>query len=136
MITGIAHVCLSAQDLTVAEKFYCGVLSLRKQFDFMRKGQRIGFYLQAGPGTFIEVFASDAVPAQAGPIRHLCLETDDIDAQIAEVKAHGWVIGEKKLGCDHSWQVWIKAPDGVDIEFHQYTPKSCQRTGKTCEADW
>lgn len=136
MIKGIAHVCLSAKDLAAAEHFYCQVLGLKKRFDFVRKGEVVGFYLSAGGRTYIEVFGSDSIPPQAGAIRHLCLETDDIDGVIAQIKSRDWAIGEKKLGNDHSWQVWIKAPDGVDIEFHQYTPESCQTTGQTCELNW
>lgn len=132
MITGIAHLCLIAKDLSAAESFYCGVLGMKKRFDFVRSGQIIGFYLNAGGRTFIEIFRSDSVPDQAGAIRHICLETDDIDGMIAQVKSRGHAIGEKKLGADESWQVWIKAPDGVDIEFHQYTPESHQMTGKAC----
>ncbi len=135
MIKGIAHLCLSAKDLSAAKHFYCDVLGLKKQFDFVRKdnaGQVIGFYLQVAGQMFIEVFQNDSIPAEAGAIRHICLETDDIDQIIQQVKSRGWKIGEKQMGADHSWQVWLQAPDGVDIEFHQYTPQSCQKTGEAC----
>lgn len=135
MIKGIAHVCLHASDLAAAENFYCKVLGLQKRFDFIRQGKLIGFYLQVANQMFIEIFQSDVSPA-TGSIRHLCLETDDLDSLIAQVKARGGAIKAKTMGCDHSWQAWIKAPDGVDIEFHQYTPQSCQTTGQTCQTNW
>jgi catechol 2,3-dioxygenase-like lactoylglutathione lyase family enzyme len=138
MITGIAHVCLSAKDLSAAEHFYCQVLGLQKRFEFTRKGQVVGFYLNVAGRMFIEVFSADSVPLEAGVIRHLCLETEDIDGMIAQIQSRGGghLLGKKSLGADHSWQIWIKAPDGVDIEFHQYTPQSCQTTGSPCEVDW
>jgi catechol 2,3-dioxygenase-like lactoylglutathione lyase family enzyme len=137
MIKGIAHVCIGATDLAAVERFYCGCLGFTKKFDFLRQGKVIGFYLQVAPNSFIEFFQSDSVPQAGSPIRHICLETDDIDGVIARVKQCGYQIGEKKVGSDHSPQVWIKdAPDGVAIEFHQYTPESAQITGKTVIANW
>jgi catechol 2,3-dioxygenase-like lactoylglutathione lyase family enzyme len=129
----IAHVCLGALDLAATEKFYCGALGCTRAFDFVRGGKRIGFYLRAGGDTFIEVFLQEKLdPKAPAPIRHLCLEVDGIDAMIAQVKAAGFKIGEKKLGADHSWQVWTADPAGVQIEFHEYTAESSQRTGKDC----
>lgn len=137
MIKGIAHVCIGATDLAEVERFYCGCLGFTKKFDFIRSGKIIGFYLQVAPNSFLEFFQADSVPCVASPIRHICLETDDIDGVIARVKSCGYKIGEKKLGSDHSPQVWISnAPDGVAIEFHQYTPQSCQITGENCNANW
>lgn len=132
-IKRIAHICLGALDLEATEKFYCGALGCTKAFNFMRGGKRIGFYLRAGDGTFIEVFLQDKLDAEApAPIRHLCLEVEGIDAMIARVKSAGFKIGEKKLGADHSWQVWTADPAGVKVEFHEYTPESSQSTGKDC----
>ncbi len=129
----IAHICLGALDLEATEKFYCGALGCTKAFDFVRGGKRIGFYMRAGGDTFIEVFLQDLIDTKApAPIRHLCLEVEDIDGMIGRVKAAGYGIGEKKLGADRSWQVWTADPAGVKIEFHEYTPESSQRTGNDC----
>ncbi|HOX06912.1 MAG TPA: VOC family protein [Planctomycetota bacterium] len=129
----IAHICLGAKDLAATEKFYCGALGCTRAFDFIRGGKRVGFYLRAGEGTFIEVFLQDKLDPEApAPIRHLCLEVEGIDAMISRVKAAGFQIGEKKLGADRSWQVWTADPAGVKIEFHEYTPESSQSTGRDC----
>ncbi len=129
----IAHICLGALDLAATEKFYCGALGCTKAFDFVRGGKRIGFYLRAGGETFVEFFLQEKIdPKAPAPMRHLCLEVDGIDAMIARVKAAGYPIGEKKLGADRSWQVWTADPAGVQIEFHEYTAESSQRTGKDC----
>ena len=137
MIKGIAHVCVGCKDLAEVERFYCKALGFTKQFEFTKKGKVIGFYLQVSPGVYLEFFQADSVPVAGSPIRHLCLETDDIDGVIARLSACGYKVGEKKVGADHTPQVWAgDAPDGVAIEFHQYTAESCRRTGKACEVNW
>lgn len=133
MIKSIAHVCLAARDLAAAEAFYCGVLGLKRQFLFRRGTDVIGMYLKVSDNNYIEIFKGDKAEAITGNvIKHLCLETDDIDALRRKVSEGGFAPGEKKMGADHSWQFWVKGPDGIDIEFHQYTPESSQRTGKDC----
>jgi len=133
MIKGLAHVCIGTLDLAATERFYCFGLGMTKAFDFIRKGQVIGFYLRAGANSFVEVFLRDTVVSQPDtPISHLCLEVSDIDETIARLKANGYEATGKKLGADQSWQAWITDPAGVRIEFHQYTPRSSQITGAAC----
>ena len=132
----IAHICLGAADLEATERYYCQGLGCQRAFDFVRGGKKIGFYLKAGEGTFIEVFKQDKIDPEApSPIKHLCLEVDDIDAACAKLKSAGYKVGEKKLGADKSWQAWTADPSGVRIEFHQYTPESSQLTGRDCVLD-
>ena len=49
---------------------------------------------------------------------------------------HGVAVTPKKLACDQTWQCWCKDPDGTDVEFQQYTPKSSQFTRANCSVDW
>jgi glyoxylase I family protein len=137
MIKQVAHVNIVANDLPACEAFYCGILGMEKAFEFLKEGELLGFYLKAGSNTFIEVFAADQAPATDRlPIKHLCLEVDDLDEVIEAVRAKGWAITDKELGCDHAWQSWITDPTGVQIELHQYTPQSSHFTGKPCIVDW
>src|ERR1035437_2875567 len=131
MIKGIAHVCIGCKDLAEVERFYCQCLGFTKRFEFTKDREVIGFYIQVVPNVYLEFFQADSVPAAGSPIRHICLETDDSDDVIARLQSHGYEVGQKKIGADHSPQVWASnAPDGVAIEFHQYTPQSCQITGE------
>lgn len=133
MIKSIAHICLAAKDLAAAEAFYCGLLGLKRQFWFKRGADIVGLYIKVTDHNFIEIFRADKADSLPGNvIKHLCLETDDIDAVRAKLIQNGVAAGEKKMGADNSWQFWIKGPDGIDIEFHQYTPESSQKTGKDC----
>jgi lactoylglutathione lyase/glyoxylase I family protein len=135
MIKQLAHACIMSSNLAATEAFYCGKLGLRKTFDFIKEGELYGFYLALGNGTFLEVFAE---PAEEHPsrIRHLCFEVDDIDVAIGRLDEKGVAHTEKKQGGDNTWQTWIKDPDGIDIEFHQYTDRSSQIAGGDCMVDW
>lgn len=137
MIIALAHVCLFSQDLERTEAFYCGLLGLRRHFDFHKHGGLFGFYLQIADGQFLEVFAS-AAAGEVGRQRmqHLCLEVADIDALRRVLERGGVAVTPKKLGCDQSWQCWCKDPDGVDIEFQQYTAASSQFTKTPCQVNW
>ena len=136
MIRGLAHVCIGALDLAATEAFYCAGLGCAKHFDFLRDGARVGFYLRVPDGTFIEAFQQDEIDRRANsPISHLCFETGDLDGLIGHLASMGCEVTEKTLGGDHSWQAWTTDPNGVRIEFHQYTIESCQVTGWDCVLD-
>ncbi|MCY3779351.1 MAG: VOC family protein [Chloroflexi bacterium] len=130
MITRLAHVCIGAADLAAAEEFYVQKLGLELAFEFFRAGQRIGFYVRLGEGTFIEIFADPEAQDPARPrIKHFCLEVEDLDAVIARLSQQGVDITEKKLGGDNAWQAWIVDPSGLRIELMQYRRDSTQFTG-------
>lgn len=132
----LAHVCLGTSDLSRTEDFYCRILGLKKKFDFLRNGELFGFYIELADETFIEVFKGEDRKADSPPLRHFCLETDDIDEVGRRLREGGHEPTEKKLGVDRSWQIWVDSPEGVRFEFHQYTSDSTQRTGETCIVDW
>ncbi|MBN2452574.1 MAG: VOC family protein [Lentisphaeria bacterium] len=132
MIRQIAHICVHATDLEAAERFFVQGLGLGIRFRFLRDGQTVGFYLDVGRGTYIEVFRRDAAVPGAAPIAHVCLEVDDIHACTVDLQARGIATSEVKLGADRSWQSWITGPDGLRVELHQYNADSAQRTGQDC----
>jgi len=49
-----------------------------------------------------------------------------------QIKSEGYETTDKIMGADNSWQFWATDPDGVKIEFHEYTENSCQSTKKDC----
>lgn len=131
MFTRLAHVCIGATDLAASERFYVEGLGMEKAFDFIRMGERFGFYVKAGETTFIEVFAESAAPNYERPImKHFCLEVADIDQTIAALMARGVVVEPKKMGADNNWQAWLTDPSGVRIELMQYSENSTQFTGE------
>ena len=137
MIKALAHICLFSKDLERSLDFYCGALGLKRHFNFFKDGALFGFYLQIAPGQFVEIFKADPkTEIKSQRIHHFCLEVDDIDALRDALLRRGVEVTPKKLGCDQTWQCWCKDPDGTDVEFQQYTPKSSQFTKTDCIVDW
>lgn len=133
LIKRIAHVCIGSTDLAATEKFYTKGLGFTKHFDFIRNGKVIGFYLLVGDNTYVEVFTNDAMADEPkAPIKHFCLEVDDIEAVRKQLIGAGYEVTEKKLGADQSWQAWTSDPCGVRMEFHQYTEQSSQKLRTPC----
>ena len=134
MIKHLAHVCIHSTDLNETARFYFEGLGLERGFEFSKDNALFGYYINLGENTFIEVFKGE--PGVEGNIRHLAIEVDDMDETILRLRKHGYEVGDKTLGADHSWQAWTADPDGVKIEFHEYTQDSLQLTGGTCLVDW
>lgn len=132
----IAHICISSKDLDKTLAFYSGALGMKKVFDFRKKGETAGFYLEVSKGNYLEFFKDPTNYDNSSPLRHLCLETKDIKKLRPHLLAKGIECTEIKMGGDGTWQFWVKDPDGTSIEFHEYTAKSCQKTGKPVEINW
>ena len=134
MIKQLAHVCINTNDLDATSRFYFEGLGLEQGYEFIKNNERFGYYIKLGNDTFIEVFTGE--PGCAGNISHFAIEVDDINGVITRLRQHGYEVGDSSLGGDHSWQAWTTDPNGVRIEFHQYTEKSFQLTGGICAVDW
>jgi len=133
MVKGIAHICIRVADLEATRRFYIDALGLKQAFAFVRNGETCGYYFEAGNRNFLEFFKRNPDEAICGsPIHHFCLEVDSIDDTSDRLKKAGFVVTDKMLGADHSWQAWVNDPNGVKIELHEYTPESCQNTGANC----
>ena len=128
MIRGFAHLCFTVSDLEASLRFYRDTLGLREAFDFINEqGELYGVYLHAGGRNFIELFEGQLADKASGQsYEHFCLEVDDIRAAADALNAAGIELGEIRRGMDHSWQVWLKDPDGNEIELHEYTDESWQ----------
>lgn len=137
MIKRLAHANILSKDLAASEHFYCEVLGMKRVFDFLEDGNLFGFYLDAGDMTFIEIFKQrKPVNTESPQVHHLCLEVEDIDAAIEQIRSKGWTITDKKQGGDKAWQAWMADPDGLPIEIMQYTKESSHFTGEPCIVNW
>jgi lactoylglutathione lyase/glyoxylase I family protein len=136
MFKRIAHVCLKVRSLQQSLDFYTR-LGLEPVFRFTRQGRLLGIYLKLAEASFIEIFEDPTLetPVNTGLV-HFCLETENLDRLMTDLRTRNIDFTEKKLGCDDTWQIWLKDPDGNAFEVHQYTPRSMQFTGGTVEADW
>ena len=137
IVKQVAHVCIFAHDLEATEAFWTGVLGMPVAFRFTRNGARYGFYLDAGGRSNVEVFQkTESAFADTNQINHICLEVNDLDDAVAQIRAAGVKITDKKLGVDDTWQAWTADPNGVKIELFEYTPKSAQFVGGDRAANW
>jgi lactoylglutathione lyase/glyoxylase I family protein len=137
MITRIAHVCLNVKDLNRSVEYY-SKLGFKTRFRFTRKGKLFGAYLEISEGNYIELFEQPNMDAPVNTgIIHFCLETENIDALMEDLKKKNISFTEKKLGCDNTYQIWLKDPDGNAFEVHCYTENSAQKLGGVdVEATW
>jgi catechol 2,3-dioxygenase-like lactoylglutathione lyase family enzyme len=132
MIARLAHICLEVRDMNRTVAFYRDGLGFPVAFRFMKEGRFAGAYFAIGDRSFIEAFE---VERPAGT-PHFCLETDDIDGFIAAAAARGIACTPRKLGGCRTWQTWLRDPDGHAIEVQEYTGRSMQFNGGTCEITW
>jgi catechol 2,3-dioxygenase-like lactoylglutathione lyase family enzyme len=122
----LSHASLSARDLAKTERFYVDVLGCEVAHEFRNAaGERYGFFLHAGDGTFLEFFQKPDAPREEGLFRHLCFEVDDIEAFARHVAAHGFTDVKVTRGrTDRILQFFILDPDGTKIEFQQHDEQS------------
>jgi catechol 2,3-dioxygenase-like lactoylglutathione lyase family enzyme len=136
-IKSLAHVCLKTSDLVATADFYCGALGMEKLFNFTKAGTVVGFCLKTGNETFIEVFhAAQVEIIDRHVLSHFCLQTDSIAVLRATLVWRGYNAGEVKLGADQTPQFSMLDPNGLYLEFQEYTPQSAQLTGEDVEIDW
>lgn len=127
MIKAIAHICFSVKDLDDSEAFYRDILGCSPAFDFRKDdGGRYGTYMHIGDRGFLELFEGDPKKVEGASYMHVCLEVDEIQATVADLRARGAEVTDPTCGSDGSWQAWLHDPDGNPIELHQYTAGSRQ----------
>lgn len=151
LIKGISHLAFNVVDMDRSLDFYCNGLGLKKIFEIIIPeniaeifpGSPISVmaglpgiaYLQIAPGQFIELFYPKPYTdlLSGGPnlerigYTHLSLVVDDIYKAADRLKERGITLDtDITLGPDHTYQFWIKDPDGNRIELMQYTEKSFQ----------
>ncbi|MBC2607441.1 VOC family protein [Pelagicoccus albus] len=139
MIKRLAHVCFFSDQPLELVAFYQKAFGFPIAFEMNSdEGSPIGWYLDCGDDTFIEIFdQSGAVKKwggevvamkQGGPTfyRHFCLEVTDLEALRASLLEKDISATDIIMGIDNSYQCWIKDPDGNDVELMQYTENSLQ----------
>jgi glyoxylase I family protein len=121
-----SHVALNCRDLDATEEFYRRWFGFERAHSFPAGDSRIVF-LRRGDA-FLELFrASDGPPGGDGPtaagtLRHLALQTDDVDRVLAGMGPHARVsLGP--MSFDEfipGWRtVWLTDPDGTVVEVSQ-----------------
>jgi len=132
-ITDIGHTALACHDLDQALEFYA-LLGITESFRLKKEDGSVRLiYLHISGDRFLELFPGGPSPeerAASGPssFRHICLLSDDIEADVEHLRSHGVTIDrEVQQGLDTNKQAWVKDPDGNPIEFMQISTGSPQR---------
>ncbi len=121
----LSHISLNSRDLTATERFYVDVMGFEIAHEFRNAaGERYGFFLHAGGGSFIECFRSEHAPAP-GAFRHLCFEVDDLEGFADPLKAYGIAdVALRRGRTDHVLQFSFVTPDGIEVEIQQHDTQS------------
>ncbi len=129
MITDLGHSAFRCHDIDKALAFY-KLLGIEESFRLHRDdGSLMLIYLHVSGDRFLELFPGGAEPDEAkGSFMHLCLVSDDIQAEVANLEANGIEIWRAlKEGKDGNLQAWVKDPDLNQIELMQLVEHSPQR---------
>lgn len=131
-IYDVGHPAYSVHDLDATLAFYAR-LGIHEGFRRTKEdGSLWLLYLHVGGDRFIEIFPGGPAAAEKGAAttrsyRHLCLLTDDIEADVERLTAEGVVFDTPiKFGSFNNRQAWLSDPDGNSIELMQIEPDSAQ----------
>ena len=129
MLKKINHIAIAVKDLDQATKFYQNTLGLplssvevvaeqKTMVGFLKIGaSNIELVQPAEPGSPLDKFLETRGPG----IHHICLEVDDIEAEIKSLLDKGAVMIDQKprLGAHHSKVAFIhpKSSNGILIEL-------------------
>lgn len=125
---GFHHIAIKVRDFDATVRFYQEALGFEPRLAW-GEGDTRAVMLDTGDGNYLEVFAGGSAEEKpAGAIIHMAFRTEDVDAAIASVRAHGAEITvEPKdvvIQGDPPTPVrlaFCKGLDGEVIEFFQST---------------
>lgn len=73
-----------------------------------------------GNGTFLEFFEQKEILSAKSQFRHICLSVKSLDRMFIKLKKTGLNLSIKRGKTDNTKLAWIKDPNGIVIEFHEY----------------
>lgn len=131
-IYDVGHPAYGVLDVDASLAFYA-TLGIHEGFRLLKDDGSIRLiYLHVAGERFIELFpggpeSADRGPATSRSYRHLCLLTDDIEAEVVRLTEAGIVFDTPiKFGSFQNKQAWLSDPDGNSIELMQVEPDSAQ----------
>jgi lactoylglutathione lyase len=121
----ILHTCLNVADLDRSIAFYMDEMGLKfvSRRDVKQNNAEIGFLKDDGAGALELTHWRDKQSLAEGEnFDHIAFETDDIDASVAKLRAHGVVIAMEPFSLQGSSSkiAFVKDPDGNWLELIQH----------------
>lgn len=116
-MTRLDHVHIFASDMETTIQFYTTMFDARVVYDRELVGQR-NVRLDLG-GLALHVYDQPPRSADRGLMHHLGILTDDLDALVAHMQAHG-VTFRKGITEDVAFRyVMCAAPDNILLELYE-----------------
>jgi catechol 2,3-dioxygenase-like lactoylglutathione lyase family enzyme len=123
---GVNHVGISTQNYEAALAFYRDTLGAKEAFTIRNDDGTVRItYLQLSRDTFVELLPVAA--GQSTGVAHIGIETGDVAASVANLRAKGIAVDDPTVGVSKSRVARVRDPDGVQIEIMQMGPDSLQR---------
>ncbi|HEX5046733.1 MAG TPA: VOC family protein [Gammaproteobacteria bacterium] len=125
-VHGLNHVGLVVPDYDKAFAYYTQKLGFREAYTLRRADGGVQLsYLQLNRNTFVELIPAGA--NQPPGITHFGIEVEDLDAEVATLRAAGLTVADPGLTPAKARFVRVNDPNGVQIEIMQFGTDSLQR---------
>jgi len=125
-VRGLNHVGMVVPDFDKAFAYYTGKLGFREAYTIRRADGSVQLsYLQLNRNTFVELIPAGA--NQQPGITHFGIEVEDLDAEVAALRAAGLTVADPGVTPSKARFVRINDPNGVQIEIMQFGADSLQR---------
>jgi len=123
---GVNHIGISTRHYDAALAFYQGTLGAKEAFTVRNPDGSVRLtYLQLSRDTFVELLPVGT--DQPAGVTHFGIETDDVGASTANLRAHGLTVADPTTGISKARVARITDPDGVPVEVMEIGPDSLQR---------
>jgi catechol 2,3-dioxygenase-like lactoylglutathione lyase family enzyme len=117
-LSHVGRVCVTVADTDRAVEFYVGTLGFEKVVD-IPMGEAMRWVEVALPGTATAIALSPPPQGEqaGGSQTGICLDTSDVDADHAALKASGADVDEQvtRLGGPVPPMFWLRDPDGNSL---------------------
>lgn len=115
MIKKVAFIAHHVQDMARAKKFYGELLGLEKTAE--HDGKWVEFDTPDGKSIALETFSPDGTPP------YLALETDDIEAEVARLKAAGVRVAMDVRDNKVCKMAIVQDSEGNGVMLHEIAPE-------------
>jgi catechol 2,3-dioxygenase-like lactoylglutathione lyase family enzyme len=123
---GLNHVGISTRHYDEALEFYKSTLGAKEAFTIRNPDGTVRLtYLQLSRDTFVELLPVGA--EQPAGVTHFGIETDDVAASVANLRARGLSVADPTVGVSKSTVGRVTDPDGVQVEVMEMGADSMQR---------